>query len=108
MKDFEQNDAKLEKDIKESLDFLDGEIKVKVPDINAFRAMVTQVEEKKQEKTNRETVLFLASALVILFVEIYSFNRSFTAFVIVQILSLLCLPVTLLVWRRQKKRQVIS
>jgi uncharacterized membrane protein len=45
---------------------------------------------------------------VILFVEIYSFNRSFTAFAIVQILSLLCLPVTLLVWRRQKKRQVIS
>lgn len=96
------------KEIKDSLDFLDREIKVKVPDINAFRAMVEQVEEKKQEKTRRETLLFLASAAGILFIEIYSFNRSFTAFAVVQALSLLCLPISLVAWRRQKKKQVTS
>lgn len=101
----EKNDLIIKK-IREGLNFLDRSIPERTPDISQFRKLVSQVEEKKQERKNRELIIFLFSAALILSVETYTFSLSLTLFVTVQVGALLALPFSIIGWKRLRNRQV--
>ena len=80
----EHNEEKIIEQMKESLDFLDRAVSVSLPDINHFRNMVAQRENKKQEKAKKEAIVFAAVAVGILAVEMVAFNQSILYFLIIQ------------------------
>jgi hypothetical protein len=92
--------------IKESLDFLDSSVEVKIPDLTQFRQLVSKVEERKTAGKNLQFIIFIVTAVIIICLETYSFSRSTVIFTIVQaiaIASIIPFIITLLI---KKRRQV--
>lgn len=102
----DNKDEKIIAEIKESLDYLDKKVDVRIPDLSHFSRMVSQVEEKKQKRLRKEQLIFMLTTLIILSIETYSFNKSITSFIVIQIISLLLVPVGIFLWKRKKTRQV--
>ncbi|MCX8131914.1 MAG: YxlC family protein [Clostridia bacterium] len=99
-----KDDAILQK-MRESLDSIDKKLEVKTPDMAYFRKMVADGAEKKQKHKRKETLVFVAAAVSILTLEIYTFNLSMIFFAIVQGVALLSLPALLFILFRQRNRQ---
>lgn len=92
----ENSDDGIEKKVREGLEQLDQATTVRTPEIVHFRQMVARAEEKRKTRERRETFLFFLCTVIILTVETYAFSRSFTFFVIVQLIMLVLFPVVLL------------
>jgi hypothetical protein len=74
-------DEKIINEIKQGLAFIDTESTVTTPDIARFRRMIAQVEDKKQKKTKRETIIFVLVAAITISVETYASNQSILFFI---------------------------
>lgn len=77
--------------IKESLDRMDADTHVEVPDINSLRRMVAEVNRQKRIRDTQETLMFLGCAVIILGAQAYGFQKSEFAFIVTQILTLVVL-----------------
>lgn len=104
--DNNRNEDKIIENLRKGLDQLDGNIQVNTPNINRFRMMVHQVEERKQARSRKEVFTFLITALVILSFETYAFNLSIVYFALIQSLAFISLPLGILAMKKRKSRQV--
>lgn len=92
----ENSDDGIEKKVRKGLEQLDQATTIRTPEMGHFRQMVARVEEKRKARERRETLLFFLCTVIILSAETYAFSRSFTFFVIVQLVMLVLLPAGLL------------
>lgn len=98
----ENSDEKLSGQIKEGLDYLDGSLKIDVPDMNHFRQLVAQVEEKRSKGMSIQFLVFILTAVPLLGLEMYSFYHSFTFFIIIQAFAVVLPAAALFIgWRRR-------
>jgi len=102
----ENNDEKTISEIKEGLNFLDMKFEVKTPDINHFRELVSRVEEKKKVESRKEFFVFIIVALTILGTISFAYYKYSVLFLIVQMLSVLFIPVGIFSWFKRQRKQV--
>ncbi len=92
--------------IKESLDFLDGSVKLEKPDLMKYVDLVNKMEDKRERVNNRQFIVFVFIAAVFIAIETYSFYKSFVFFTAVQTAALLCVLPVVILWIRRRNRQV--
>jgi hypothetical protein len=102
----EMDDEKTIEQIRKSLNYLDSSVNVKTPDINEFVNLVSKVEEKKRYGKQLQFIVFMIVAIFTVSLETYSFYKSFTFFVIIQVITWPCILVFFLVKAFNKNRQV--
>ena len=103
-----ENDEKTIGKIKESLDFLDNSMEIKKPDFMQLVKLVNDTEEKKEQKTNKQFVSFLLSAILIVLAETSIFIRSAVVFAVVLQVAALIFILPVIVWTHKRRGQVFG
>lgn len=102
-----ENDEKTLQDIRDCLDRLDREIRVETPGMDKIRMLVNQVEDRKKKKNDFQFLLFIIFAAFAVSLEALAFSQlSFTVFIVVQAVALVCYPIVLSIRHLKKQRQV--
>lgn len=102
----ENSDERIVNQIINTMNNIDKEVEVKIPDISVFRNMVAQVEAKKQKKDKRDTIIFAIVAFAALTIETFAFNQSIIFFIAVQGLACSAFIIALLSWLIKARRKV--
>ena len=92
--------------IRESLDFLDTNVEVKKPDLMQLVQLVNDVEEKKNSSRNWQFIAFIATAVLIINLELYAFYKSIAFFAVLQAVALICAVPCVILWTKKRNRQV--
>lgn len=101
-------DEVISEKIKGGIDFIDQNVKIDIPDISHFRLMVASVEEKKRQRLNKETFIFMLSAITILSFEILAFSNSFVSFIIIQSMAVTLLPLAGIIGAVRRKHKKVN
>lgn len=102
-----ENDEKILLEIGDCLDKMDNEIRVETPGMDKIRMLVNQVEDRKKKKNDIQFLTFIILASFAVSFEALAFSKlSFTIFVIVQAVALVCFPTAMLIRHLIKHRQV--
>lgn len=92
--------------IKESLNFLDTNVAVEKPDLMQLLQLVNEVEEKKKSSRNRQFIVFIITAVLVINLELYTFYRSITFFAVLQAVTLVFAVPSVILWTIKRNRQV--
>lgn len=103
----ENNEEKLIQQLKAGLDNIDDRIEVKIPEINYFKNMVSKTEEKKKARSKKEFLIFFIVALAFLSFFTFAYYKYSVTFLVIQMVSILFIPVGLYTWFRKQRKQVI-
>lgn len=101
----QEKDENTIKQISEGLDTLDGFLKVNTPGMDRFSQLVAGVDRKKKSRARLEFMAFLVLDMVLLSGAMLAYCRSFTAFIAVQLLSVLVIPACILIWYKSIQRR---
>ncbi len=103
----EYNEEKIIQQLKAGLDNIDDKIEVKIPEMNYFRDMVSKTEEKKRARSRKEFLVFFIVALAFLSFFTFAYYNYSVVFLVIQMVSILFIPVGLYTWFRKQRKQVI-
>lgn len=98
-------DEYIEKNIKQSLEYIDENVTIKPNYLATFKVLVQETEKKKKQKYMRETLSFLIILSLMLIIETIAFTSSFTIFIIIQALVGFTIPVSIVLIRLIKTRR---
>lgn len=100
------NDEEAINKIRESLGFLDANVKVKKPELMQLFHLVNNVEERKKSSRNWQFIVFIITAVLIINLELYTFYRSITFFAVLQAVTIIFVVPFVILWAIKRNRQV--
>jgi hypothetical protein len=103
---YDPDEEKIIKEMNEGLNYLDSSVEMKKPDVMQLFDLVNTVEEKKATRQNKQFITFLIIAVAAICLETFLFNRSFTFFIVIQLLTLICAIPLVIVLIKKRNRQV--
>lgn len=91
--------------VKESLDYLDSNVSVNVPNLTQIKMLIEETEKRKKKRLVEFCSFLLCAALVLLLTTAIYMNFV-VAFIVVQGVMFVAIPFSALIWFKKAGRQV--